>query len=200
MGILQIPMIKNIFLLGLLLAGSSLYAQFTVTIKWQPVKPGAVGDTIYYNPDRQLVWSDFKGRPDAASPAAAVTESGFGYKMSMNSYNSRTNVEITVFCYFNKKKSWVKKNMNTDYALLHEQHHFDITYINTCLFVKKLQEAQFNKGNYNYLVEKIHDECFAALSKMQDDYDGETSNGRITRMQKVWNKKIDDQLAGLPIH
>ena len=70
----------------------------------------------------------------------------------MNSYNNKTNVVITVFCYFNKKKSWVKKNMDSDYALTHEQHHYDITYINTCLFIQKLKQAQFNRGNYDYLV------------------------------------------------
>lgn len=188
-------MIKNTLIVILLLASSSVYAQLSVTIQWQQIKPGNNTDTIYYNPDRKLNWSDFKGRPDAASPAAAITESGFGYRMSMNSYNNKTNVVITVFCYFNRKKSWVKKNMDSDYALTHEQHHYDITYINTCLFIQKLKQAQFNRGNYDYLVNKIHDECFAALDKMQNEYDGETSNGRISRMQTIWNKKIDKQLS-----
>jgi len=187
-------MIKNFLLIIFSLVGFSSYAQFTVTVQWQPIKINSGGDTVYYNSERKLTWTDFKGKPDAASPAAAITESGFGYRMSMNAAGSKTNVVITVFCYFNKKKSWVKKDMDTDYALLHEQHHYDITYINTCLFVKKLKEAQLNKGNFNYLVEKLHDECFAALNKMQNEYDGQTSNGRIPRMQTAWNKKIDQEL------
>jgi hypothetical protein len=193
-------MIKNTFFIVLLLFSSAACAQFSVTVQWQQIKPGNTGDTIYYVPGKKLAWTDFKGRPDAASPAAAITESGFGYKMSMQSLNNRTTVVITVFCYFNKKRSWVKKDMDSDYALLHEQHHYDITYINTCLFMQKLKEAPFNSGNYNYLVDKIHDECFDALGKMQDDYDGQTSNGRISRMQAAWNKKIDGQLAGLAIN
>lgn len=191
-------MIKSILSIILVVVSNSLFAQFSVTVKWQPIKPGNAGDTVYYDFGRRLDWSDFKGKPDAASPAAAITESGFGYKMNMQSYNSKTNVEIIVFCYFNKMKSWVKKEMDTDYALLHEQHHYDITYINACLFFRKLKEAQFNKGNYNYLVEKSHDETLATLEKMQNDYDGQTSNGRVNRMQNVWNKKIDQQLAELP--
>ena len=87
--------------------------------------------------------------------------------------------------------------MDTDYALTHEQHHYDITYINACQFIQKLKDAQLNFGNFNYLVEKIHDESFAELEKMQDDYDGQTSNGRINRMQTFWNRKIDQQLASL---
>ena len=192
-------MIKNTLLIILFLASSSAYAQFTVTIKWQPIK-GHSGDTIYYDPERKLEWDDFKGMPVAASPAVAITESGFGYKMSMNSFNHKTNVVITVYCYFSKRHSWVKKDMDSEYALLHEQHHYDITYINACLFIKRLKEAQFNSGNYDYLVEKIHDESFSDLQKMQDDYDGQTSNGRINRMQSFWNKKIDQQLETIVIN
>ncbi|MFZ1306431.1 MAG: hypothetical protein WAR80_11365 [Ferruginibacter sp.] len=179
------------------MTGCSATAQFTVNIQWQSVNPGYSGDSIYYDADRKLTWSDFKGRPVAKSPAAAITESGFGYRMSMKSYNNRTNINITVFCYFNKNQSWVKKGMKTDYALLHEQHHFDITYINTCLFIQKLSAAKLTRANFNTLVERIHDECFAALNTMQDDYDGETSNGRIEAAQMRWNKKIDAQLAPL---
>lgn len=176
----------------------SIQAQTTVTIQWQQVKPGNNGDTIYYDPERKLTWSDFRGRPDPASPAAAITESGFGYKMSMQSNKNKGNIIITVFCYFNKRSSWVKKNMDTDYALLHEQHHYDITYINAVLFMQKLKAANINLRNYESVVEKIHDESFAALDKMQNDYDGETSNGRIPRIQYKWNKKIDEHLEELP--
>lgn len=193
-------MIKNSILIIFLLVSGSVYAQFTVSVHWQAIKPGNGGDTIYYDPERKLTWDDFRGKPVAASPAAAITESGFGYKMSMQSRNNRTRVVITVFCYFNKKGSWFKKNMDSDYALLHEQHHYDITYINACLFIQKLKEANINWGNYDSIVEKIHDESFAALDKMQDEYDGQTSNGRINRMQNAWNKKIDEQLAALIIN
>ena len=139
-------------------------------------------------------WASFAPDPTERE-RAAITESGFGYRMSMNSVNRKTNVVITVFCYFNKKHSWVKKGMENDYALRHEQNHFNITYINAWLFVQKLKEAQLNMGNFNYLVEKINDESFDALEKMQNDYDGQTSNGRINRMQNIWNKKIEQQLA-----
>lgn len=87
--------------------------------------------------------------------------------------------------------------MDTDYALLHEQHHYDITYINANLFVQKLRDAKITLKNYESVVEKLHDESFAALDKMQNDYDGETSNGRIPRIQYKWNKKIDQELEDL---
>ena len=134
---------KYFLIFLLFLFSSPAYAQFTTTIQWLKIKTGNAGDTIYYDMNRKLDWTDFKGRPDANSAAAAITESGFGYRMSMQSVNGKANMIITVFCYFNKKKSWVKAGMNTGYGLIHEQHHFDITYINACLFIRKLRAASF---------------------------------------------------------
>ena len=190
-------MLKKNFLIIFCLIAVSSQAQFTVTIKWLPVKAAGNRDTIYYNTDQKLNWADFKGTPDAASPAAAVTESGFGYRMNMNATGNKMEVVVFVFCYFDKNKSWVKKNMNTEYALTHEQHHYDVTYINACRFINKIRNAQLNRGNYNYLIEKAYDESFEALGNMQDAYDGQTSNGRIKTMQLAWNKKIDDELAAI---
>jgi len=189
----------NRFFIGitLCLLSSSSFAQLTTTIQWQNPKTGNAGDTIYYAPNRKLDWADFKGKPDMYSPAAAITESGFGYRLSLQSSNGSANMVITVFCYFNKNKSWVKKGMNTSYALLHEQHHFDITYIYACLFIQKLRLTRFTINNYAALIDKIHDECFTELDKMQDEYDGQTKNGRVNRQQSFWNKKIDRQLDSL---
>ncbi len=90
--------------------------------------------------------------------------------------------------------------MNTDYALTHEQHHFNITWINTCLFVKKLKAAKLTAGNYSAVVDSIYDECYDSLDTMQDEYDGQTSNGRIRKVQGAWNRKIDKMLAELVIN
>ena len=192
-------MIKKYLFILFCLQWSPLFAQFTVTIQWATVKPANNSDTIYYNPQQKLSWADFKGKPDAKSPAAAVTESGFGYRLTMNAINNKIDVIVTVFCYFDKRKSWVKKEMDNAYALTHEQHHYDITYINACLCVNKLKQAQYNNKNFSKVVERIHDESFESLSKMQDAYDGETANGRIKNIQLQWNKKIDTQLTTLPI-
>jgi hypothetical protein len=191
---------KQFLFILLLVAGCVSYAQFTVSINWYEGNAGEKNDTIYYDHDRKLEWNDFKGWPDHNSMAAAITESGFGYRMSMQSKNGRINIEITVYCYFNKKRSWVKRGMDTNYALTHEQHHFDITYINTCLFIVKLKAASFTAGNYVSLVDTIYDDCYEALRKMQDEYDGQTSNGRSKKIQADWNKKIDRMLAGFIIN
>ena len=197
---LQSDMKKFPFLIAALLVCTVSFAQFTTTIQWYDGGGTHRGDTIYYNPDQKLRWDDFRGRSGQNSMAAAITESGFGYRMSMQSTNGRTQVVIIVYCYFNKRNSWFRKNMNTDYALTHEQHHFDITWINTCLFVKKLKAAKLTTGNYSAVVDSIYDECYDSLDSMQDEYDGQTSNGRIRKVQGAWNRKIDKMLAELVIN
>lgn len=178
-----------------LLLTSTGYSQIFTTVQWQASAP--LGDTILYQPGQNLTWKDFQGDPERKSVAIAITASGFGFSMSMKSRNGKTTLMITVNCFFNKKNSWVKQGMKSDYALLHEQHHFDITYIAVCLFVKKLKAANFTLSNYSALIDKINDESYAGLEKMQNDYDGQTKNGQLKDVQAEWNKKIDQQLAAL---
>ena len=173
------------------------YAQLNVRVQWQFNRSADSGDTIYYEADRKLEWKDFKGDPERRSIAAAETSSGFGYDQSMKSRNGKGTIIITVYCFYNKFKSWVKPGMRSDYALTHEQHHFDITYIQTCLFIKKLKAAVFSLNNYNEVVEKIYDECFRELENNQNTYDSQTRNGQLKNIQEAWNRKIEDQLAAL---
>ena len=173
------------------------YSQVNVIIQWQADNTTAASDTIYYNTNRSLTWKDFKAPTDRNSIAGAITSSGFGYTMSMLSKGNHTSIIISVYCFFDKTRSWVKRDMKTAYALLHEQHHFDITYYNACQFVKQLKATIFTRSNYDALLEKINNEHYANLEKMQNDYDGQTKNGQLTDVQAYWNKKIDQLLASL---
>lgn len=191
---------KIIFPFLLLLITVTAYPQFTTTVIWEhPVMPTS-SDTINYNPGSKLTWADFRGQPNSNSVATAITASGFGYTMSMRSVNNRTSLVITVYCYFQKNNSWVKRGMKTDYALTHEQHHFDITYIATAAFVNKLKDAVFTKSNYESLLEKLNSECYADLEKMQNAYDGDTKNGQLKNVQAIWNDKLDLLLSQTVIH
>ncbi len=172
-------------------------AQLTVTIQWLPHTPPANSDTVYYNSNKKLVWPDFKGNPQNRSDATAITSSGFGYVAGMQTKNNKTGIGITVYCYFSKKDSWVKSGGESNYALTHEQHHFDITYIVACQFIQKLRTAKFTRNNYDTLLDKIYIESREQLKKMQDDYDGQTKNGQIKNIQTEWNEKVDKQLRSL---
>jgi hypothetical protein len=188
-------MAKYFFISLLLVASFSCHAQVTIKINWEQHKLSAKSDTIYYSANKKLIWADFKGKPDPQSDATAITSSGFGYLASMESANGKTDIDVTVYCYFSKPKSWVRTE--SAYALNHEQHHFDVTYIVTNLFIEKLKAAKFTRKNYDNLIEKIYNESCRQLEQMQNEYDGQTSNGRLKNIQLEWNEKIEKHLGNL---
>jgi hypothetical protein len=83
----------------------------------------------------------------------------------------------------------------SDYALNHEQHHFDIAFIAANAFVKKLNIAKFTETNYATLLEKLYKEASGDFKKLQDEYDGQTINGQLKNIQAEW-----DILLALQLH
>ncbi|MGF2411423.1 hypothetical protein [Ferruginibacter sp.] len=188
---------KQLIFLVFLFTNLSALAQVNLTVKWAQHIPSANSDTIYYNSTQKLKWPDFKGKPGLPHEALAVTSSGFGYMATMQYRNGKTNVAISVFCYFSKKSSWVRAGKESDYALTHEQHHFDVTYIVTNLFIEKLKTTKFTSNNYGQLLENLYAESCRELEKMQNEYDGQTKNGQLKNVQARWNEKIEKQLSFL---
>jgi hypothetical protein len=152
-------------------------------------------DVIYYNPNKKLVWSDFKGKPGPPSVVAAITSAGFGYNAGMKSSNGKGEINVSVYCYFSKPNSWVRKGKTTAYILNHEQHHFDATYICTKRFIEKIRKANLTTTNMNDVLAKLYKECSTEMRKMQADYDGETMNGQLKDKQEKWNNFFKENLA-----
>jgi hypothetical protein len=188
---------KYLFFLFFLMSANACLSQATVTVKWSHYKPPAGGDTIYYTPAQKLMWNDFKGTPEKESDATAITSSGFGFIAGASYRDGVANISITVYCYFSRQKSWVIKGRESAYALTHEQHHFDVTWIVANSFFNKLKTAGFSWQNYNQLLDKIYNDSMNDLEKMQNKYDGETRNGRLPLVQEKWNTKIEGQLKAL---
>jgi hypothetical protein len=154
-------------------------------------------DVIYYNANKKLVWSDFKGIPGPPSPIAAITSSGFGYKASMHSSNGKGQIDVEIYCYFSKTNSWVKPAKKSAYVLLHEQHHFDATYLAAKLFIEKVKAANLTTSNMNEVLAKLYKECCNGMHQMQNDYDGQTMNGQLKDKQEKWNSFFEEKLFTL---
>ncbi len=187
---------KKIAIYILLVLPVNLSAQISTRLEWTRHTSMPSSEVLYYSTENKLRWDNFKGRPPADnSKTAAITMSGFGYNASMKSSKGKGELEISVYCYFNKEKSWVKPGRNTAYILNHEQHHFDISYIAASIFVEKIREIKFSVSDYNILLPRIYDECLEIMNKMQDEYDGQTKNGQETVFQEKWNKIIENKLS-----
>jgi hypothetical protein len=152
-------------------------------------------DTVYYDFNRKLTWKDFSGNPELSSPAGAVTASGFAFNSQMNFDGYNIDVTIGVYAYFTKHDSWKKATINSDYHLLHEQHHFDITRLGARKLIVELQKAHFTKANYNTLINSIFNKVYDENIALQQQYDKETKNSIDVKKQLEWNNKISKELA-----
>ena len=153
-------------------------------------KASGGSDTIYYDFNRGLKWSDFKGKSDQNYFAGAVTASGFAFDSQMNFDGTNMYLNIGVYTFFAKNDSWKKPEINSEYHLLHEQHHFDITRIGSEEFIGELKQAHFTKENYTALLTSIFNKVYKKNSDMQHLYDKETNHSINVAKQLEWNDKI----------
>lgn len=169
-------------------------SQITTNVQWTYESNLPADKVIYYKPNQKLTWSNFEAPSQNRGIVAAVTYSGFGYKADISTVNGKSKVNVKVYCYFDKDKSWVKEGKTTDYILSHEQHHFDISYIAASIFIDKLQSAVFARSEINSRLQQIYQECIDAMDKMQNEYDAQTKNGQLREKQEEWSKRINSML------
>ncbi|MEO6730014.1 MAG: hypothetical protein ABIN01_02270 [Ferruginibacter sp.] len=172
----------------------ALHAQKLNVVVNYVTSNGDGNNNIFYMPDQLLNWDDFKGKPVQGSEAAALTNAGFGIKLLFKRMGNNSQLVIAVNCSFSRKDSWVKTENKTPYILNHEQKHFDIAYIHTCLFIQNLRKANFTNSNYSAVIQKVYNEAATMMTKTQYQYDGETSHSRLPEKQAEWDEKIDRQL------
>ncbi len=163
-------------------------------ISYQVAAPGEGNNVIGYTPKQKLVIADFKGSPDEASNAVAITSSGFLFNAGFRSKDGKATMLLTVECSFNRQKSWMKERGKNAYILEHEQHHFDITYIGAMQFMEKLKKTKFTTGNYKEQLQTIYQKAVEEMQQQQIQYDTETGNGTNKEKQAWWNDKINEQL------
>ncbi len=164
------------------------------SINWVTNIPDA-DNNILYNPGHKLSIEDFTGSPDNTPNAVAITASGFVFTAGFHSKGDKATLSLGVYCSFDKKESWMKEKGKTAYILEHEQHHFDISYLNTLFFIKKLKQTKFKHDNYMEQLRALYTEVVDKMEAMQNKYDTETHNGINKEKQAEWNKKIGEMLA-----
>ena len=80
--------------------------------------------------------------------------------------------------------------MNSDYHLLHEQRHFDITKLGAEKFVNELKNASFTMQNYQQLINQIFDRVYDENIALQNTYDRETRHSLDKEKQEEWNDRL----------
>ncbi|MDB5111588.1 MAG: hypothetical protein JWR67_2702, partial [Mucilaginibacter sp.] len=113
------------------------------------------GDTIYYSAHRPLTWDDFQSKFTPRGNVEAEVMPSIGYNYQAEIIKGTINVHLAMKAYVPKSACWANYSGRDDYALNHEQRHFDIVKIITEQFKQKV------------LAEKLTPDTFEAFINMQ---------------------------------
>ncbi|MBS1530011.1 MAG: hypothetical protein JSU01_06870 [Bacteroidetes bacterium] len=156
------------------------------------------GDTIYYSVGRPLTWPDFREKPMAGNFDAEIFTS-VGYTEQASVVHGVIHLNISIKVELAKSDCWVRSRAQDDYALNHEQRHFDIDKIIGEHFKQKLLAMNLPPDNYDGDINMEYLETLRELHRMQTQYDRETRHGRDGYAQSQWDKKIDAELEALNV-
>ena len=151
------------------------------------------GDTIIWNKNYKLKWSDFKGNSEVTS-FMAQSNCIFSYRAEPKTSNSILNLNIRLNACFDRRGSWVKTGQQKDPLLAHEQLHFDICEIYVHHLRNKILGATLNPMEFDIQINLLFEEVWKAYLKKQQQYDEETGHGIITDKQLYWEEEIRSQL------
>lgn len=151
------------------------------------------GDTIYYAVNRPVKWIDFQSKTPASRYDAEVFP-GIGYDEHTEIINGIVNIHLSIKAYLPKSACWVKDGDRNDYALNHEQRHFDIVKIIAEHFKQKLKAENLPVSNFDGFINVDYLDAFREMNDMQKQYDDETRHGIDTAAQQHWNDRIDKEL------
>jgi DNA polymerase elongation subunit (family B) len=155
----------------------------------------ADNNLILYKAGKKLSIEDFKGKTDEHSDGVAATYSGISLEMQGLSKNGVMNITVKLTVYFDKTKSWMKRDGKTERVLAHEQIHFDLTAMKACALAKALREESYTLQNVQQKIRQLQEQHTQELNKLQQAYDKETKHGTIADKQAEWAARVAKELA-----
>ncbi|SKA16345.1 hypothetical protein SAMN04488128_1021241 [Chitinophaga eiseniae] len=148
-------------------------------------------DTLFYSNTRRLRWDDFKGVPSPAGPSAAVSYTSFSYEGASTLSHDTLKIKLIMQVFFIKSASWVRNDARDNYALMHEQLHFDITRLVVERFKQKLRQTALNRDDYDSVIQYQYLQSFQEMNRMQYAFDRDTHHGNNMAAQVRWRDKVN---------
>lgn len=159
---------------------------------------GDMNGAFAWSGDRLLQWSDFLGRADMMSDAAALTS----YVLSFETHCAGDRFSFHVESRFLPGRSWVKSShllqKASDLTLQHERTHFDLSEVQA----RRARQSLVALPSPCALDDQARDALMTPFVRddagLQERYDRETAHGTNARRQAEWNEQVRLWLRGLP--
>lgn len=172
----------------------ALAGKLAVTLTDVKTRTPVSSDTVFYDPARPLTWDDFRGAPPFGNRYAAQIMPGVAYEGKSEVEKGVVTVRLKLKVFMIKSQSWVKSVGYNDYALNHEQRHFDLARIGMEQFKQSLNPDSLSLNDYNSNIQYRYIEMYRELGRRQQQYDDETQHGINQAAQARWNARIDEEL------
>lgn len=151
-------------------------------------------DTIYHH-TRKVTWDDFRGKPTNTRYGATIF-ANFAYGASFQVVDGYIVAKISAKTYMVRGMSWVLPTSLNDYALAHEQLHFDIARVVTERFKKKIAAMQADLIiDLNSMIQYEYLESYREMNLLQKQYDFETNHSLFREGQAKWEAKVRKWLS-----
>ncbi len=155
-------------------------------------------DSFVWSPARVIDWSDFRGAPNMASKAAAMT----AYSITSEARCDEGRFTFRVESYFLPTRSWVKSahllERASDRTLQHERTHFDLSEVQA----RRARAGLGALASPCELPDAARDRLVAPYlagdATVQAQYDRETINGTHGPRQAEWDQRVRNWLRELP--
>lgn len=177
-------------------AGTNVKLAKGVKVFFSDYSKNVEEDSVFYAPDRPLVWDDFRSGQRKSDNAAAIFSS-FKYEGHSEVVDGFIHLHLNMKVFMLKNSSWVTAPARNDYGLNHEQRHFDIVKLAVEHFKKKILSTSLGVKDYDGVIGYEYIQAYREMNKLQDAYDGETSHGMDQAAQERWNKRIEKELRDL---
>ncbi|WP_207435681.1 hypothetical protein [Sabulibacter ruber] len=156
-------------------------------------------DTVFYDPKRPLTWNDFQGGSRISGSYAASVFPGLSNDIHATVKDGVIHVRVSTKPYILRNLSKVLPNARNEYALNHEQRHFDIVKLVSEHYKQRIRPEKLTLEDYESIIKYQYLEALWEMDRLQKQYDGETGHGMNHGAQERWNKKIDDELRALKV-
>jgi len=152
------------------------------------------GDSICWNRNYKLKWSDFQGKKPATN--LAWHTAGCAASISAEGYIDKGIPNYVITNYFIKKSSWVTDSLSKG-GLEHEQLHFDISELHARKIRKGIEDLRKKKLKKFISYETVIIRLLEERTAMNAKYDKESFHSMNLEKQKEWRKMIAKQLDAL---
>ena len=183
---------------GLAAACAGPAVQMPGAIDFAAASADVMSDAFAWSPARVVDWSDFRGKPNMASTAAAMT----AYSITSEARCDEGRFTFRVQSYFLPARSWVKSahllERASDRTLQHERTHFDLSEVQARRARQGLAALKSPCELPNEVRDRLVAPYLVGDAAVQAQYDRETIHGTHGSRQAEWEERVRGWLRELP--